>query len=80
MIHLADGKRTKLVNIENFKPYHQPQEKPVYNLDYWKEKTIQREKSQRWRQRGRIMFILKSQKKEKNLIQLSFPLALTLQS
>ena len=33
MIHLADGKRTKLVNIENVKPYHEAPEKPVYNLE-----------------------------------------------
>ena len=32
LIHLADGKRTKLVNIENVKPYHEAPEKPVYNL------------------------------------------------
>ena len=33
LIHLADGKRTKLVNIENVKPYHEAPEKPVYNLE-----------------------------------------------
>ena len=33
LIHLADGKRTKLVNIENVKPYHEAPEKLVYNLE-----------------------------------------------
>ena len=33
LIHLADGKRTKLVNIENVKPYHEAPEKTVYNLE-----------------------------------------------
>ena len=33
LIHLADGKRTKLVNIENVKPYHEAPEKPVHNLE-----------------------------------------------
>ena len=33
LIHLTDGKRTKLVNIENVKPYHEAPEKPVYNLE-----------------------------------------------
>ena len=33
LIHLADGKRTKLVNIENVKPYHEAPKKPVYNLE-----------------------------------------------
>ena len=33
LIHLADGKRTKLVNIENVKPYHEAPEKPANNLE-----------------------------------------------
>ena len=33
LIHLADGKRTKLVDIQNVKPYHEAPVKPVYNLE-----------------------------------------------
>ena len=33
LIHLANRKSMKLVNIENVKPYHKGPEKPVYNLE-----------------------------------------------
>ena len=70
LIHLADRKRTKLVNIENVKPYHEAPEKPVYNL----ERPEREENSEtETGQRGLIMFVLKKTLKDKILIKLMKP-------
>ena len=76
LIYLEDRKRMKLLNIENVKL----PEKPVYNLQQPENEGNSEKTIQRRGQRGCITFILKSQKKEKILIQLSFLLAVTLLS
>ena len=77
LIHLADRKKTKLVNIENVKPYH---EAPENRCTIWrdlKETKIQRTSRRKWGQRGLIMFSLKKPRKNKILIKLTKPQSLT---
>ena len=59
LIHLADRKRTKLVNIENVKSYHEAPENRCTTWSDLKEKKIQRTLRQKGGKRGLIMFILK---------------------
>ena len=61
-------------------PSHQTLEKPVYNLERLEREEILMTMTLRQGQRGHIMFISKSQTRQKILIQHSFPLALTLLS
>ena len=77
LIHLADRKKTELVNIENVKPYH---EAPENRCTIWrdlKETKIQRTSRRKWGQRGLIMFSLKKPRKNKILIKLTKPQSLT---